>query len=217
MVASYPKIVKIIPKPGKWLSIFKEFMGFAMLLSSVWLIWILMNQIGNENVVIVISSLILVSMFLWSTSHSKDFVVFKCISLCGLILSFSLGLNAVNVQNEECESIPWIEYSQEVFDNCVAEKSPMILNFTASWCLNCQFNQSVFKDEKITGIIKERGIKLIKCDWTNRNEHVTGLLKKYGAVSVPLTVYYPGDGKDYVILPSIFTKSKLLEVINDQK
>lgn len=216
-ISVFPEVIKLIPKPGKWLNVFKEFMGFAMLFSCAWLLWILMSQIESTNVLFVILSLISLSMFLWLYGHSRDSKIFKYISIVGLVISISSGIGLVGNNQNSDEVISWTKYSDQVFEDAKIEKTPIFLNFTASWCMNCQFNQRVFDDQDVIDLFKTKGILSIKCDWTNRNEKITNLLKNYNSISVPFYVYYPGGGKDFVILPTILTKSNLIEAINGTK
>ncbi|MDR1034367.1 MAG: thioredoxin family protein [Holosporales bacterium] len=215
LISIFPKCLKIFPKPGRWLLVFKEFMGFAMLFSCIWPIWTLMTQINIENVVIILISLISMAMFTWMLSHAKDSKIFITIAIVGLICSAGYGLFA-SIENDEGEGIIWEKYTNEKFDNAIAEKRPIFLNFTASWCINCQFNHRVFKDKEVIEVFKRNNIAAMECDWSCRDEVVTQLLRKYGAVAVPLYVYHPSGYAGFRVLPSILTKSNVLNGINGE-
>ena len=90
-----------------------------------------------------------------------------------------------------------------------------MLNFTASWCLNCQFNQKVFEDNEIAELCKN--VLMVKCDWTNKSTEIGNLLHKFGSAAVPFYVYYPGNGQNYIILPTILTKIALRNALINGK
>lgn len=47
LLAYYPKILKkVLPKPGKWMIIIKRILGIPLILTCIWLIWILAAQTG---------------------------------------------------------------------------------------------------------------------------------------------------------------------------
>jgi thiol:disulfide interchange protein DsbD len=216
LMAIFPACTSIFPKPGKWLSIFKEFMGFAMLFSCTWPIWTLTTQISIENLMMVLISLIATSMFAWILSQSKKFSISTVIAVAGLGCSFGYGLLATINGGEAIDEINWEEFTDEKFDNAISEKKPIFLNFTASWCMNCQFNQRIFRDPEVVDAFKKNNVVAMKCDWSRRDERVTRLLKKYGAAAVPLYVYHSFGYENFKILPNILTKNCVLEEINEQ-
>ncbi|MDR1288968.1 MAG: thioredoxin family protein [Holosporales bacterium] len=213
LVSLLPNCLSLFPKPGRWLSVFKEFMGFAMLFSCVWPIWTLLTQIAAENVILILISLIATAMFFWMLSHSKNSKFFTATASVGLICSIGYGLLLASTENNKIDGIIWEDYSDEKFDNAIAEKKPIFLNFTASWCMNCQFNYRIFKDKEIIEAFRRNNILAMKCDWSLRDEKVTQLLKKYGAAAVPLYIYHPSGYTDFKILPNILTKNNVLEEI----
>jgi thiol:disulfide interchange protein DsbD len=212
LMSLFPGCLNLFPKPGRWLAVFKEFMGFAMLFSCVWPIWTLLTQIAVENVIIILLSLIATAMCFWGLNQAKDSKFFTALFIVGLICSVGIGLLA-STKDDEIEGIIWENYSDEKFDNAVAAKRSVFLNFTASWCMNCQFNYRVFKDKEIIDAFKRNNILAIKCDWSRHDERVTQLLKKYGAAAVPLYVYHPAGYTGFKILPNILTRNNVLEEI----
>ena len=186
-------------------------MGYAMLLSCVWPISILMGQISVSGIVyILLISILIVFCFniLGHYHKSKIGRYLAGIGIVGLVLA---GVYHANPQRDIAR-VNWIDYSDAHFNDAFARKTPMFLNFTARWCMNCQFNQRIFSDPEVVKTFKENGVVAFKCDWTNRDIGITALMKKYNAVAVPLYVYYPGDG-NFRVLPTFLTKSKLLDAI----
>ena len=213
IMAFFPGVIKFLPKPGEWMERFKEFMGFAMLFSCVWALWILTSQIDVALVMEVLLSVVMFAMFLWMFGKSKSSKVYLVISVIGAFLSgYSAISLAKNIDNQN--SIVWKDYSDQIFENSSPKKRPMFLDFTASWCLNCQFNKIALNDKEVVEAFKNKEIETIKCDWTHKDETITKLLKKFGAVSVPFYVFYPKDGSDPIILPTILTVKKVLDVVN---
>jgi thiol:disulfide interchange protein DsbD len=136
----------------------------------------------------------------------------KC-AKAGILMSAFLGLyNAVNFE-EDAQDIVWETYSDDVFVSAKDSKHAIFLDFTASWCLNCQFNERLFRDQEIIKLFKDNHVKTIKCDWTNKNENITNLMKRYGAVAIPLYIYYPGDDRPHTVLPTILTKNLIKQTL----
>ena len=51
LLSAKPAWLKYIPKPGSWMVTFKQAMGFVLVATAVWLLWILGRQIGADGVV----------------------------------------------------------------------------------------------------------------------------------------------------------------------
>jgi thiol:disulfide interchange protein len=214
LIAIWPRFASVVPKPGKWLQLFKEFMGFAMLLSCVWPLWILMTQISMTNLVVVLICSILVGLFAWAWQNAKHSAYFRGIPIIGLMTSVAIGAyNTVTQPIQTLRTVAWQAYSDELFDNLMLKKEPIFLVFTAAWCLTCKFNERLFTDPDVVLKFHQKKIYTIKCDWTNKNERITELLKEYGAVAVPLYIYYPGKGADFIKLSPMLKKDEVLKVL----
>jgi len=85
-----------------------------------------------------------------------------------------------------------------------------LVNFTASWCLTCLVNErNAFADSAVQRVFHDKGVTLMKGDWTNRDPTITKALAAFGRAGVPLYVVYnskPG-GADPVVLPQLLTAS----------
>ena len=217
LISIFPKIIQHLPKPGPWMQTFKEFMGFVMLFSCVWFLWILTSQTEMSNVMLVICFMIALSFFIKTFGKAKATNSTKYISLAGAIVSCVFAICSVNTKDLEQSAIEWQEYSKEIFDKAIDSGQPVFLNFTASWCLNCQFNDKVFKDDEVAKLFKENNINAIKCDWTSRSQTISDLLKSYGAAAVPFYIYYSANGKSYKKLPTILTKAKLKSILEGKE
>jgi thiol:disulfide interchange protein DsbD len=213
LISIFPSIIKLIPAPGKWLEIFKEFMGLIMLLSCVWLLWVLTSQINISNVMLIIAVMLIISFFIWTYGRSDKSNISRIILFAGFFIFSSYSIYLANISNEKSEHINWIEYSQNALDNAMKSGNPVFINFTASWCINCQFNNRVFSDKELIEIFKLHNIQAIKCDWTNRSNSIFELLKNYESAGVPLYIYYPSGRKNYIKLPTIITKDEIIKHI----
>ncbi|MBQ8650919.1 MAG: thioredoxin family protein [Alphaproteobacteria bacterium] len=211
LLSIYPNVSKYFPKPGKWLELTKFIMGFAMLLSCVWLIGILADQ-TNVTIALTISVIsILISMLAFlkeniGIAHIKK-LFFVLIMACACY-----GYKTITNTDKE-QIVEWIPYNDNELKNAIDSGKPIFLDFTASWCLNCQFNKTVLESREIEDIFKQKGVILIRCDWTKRDREISDLMAKYDSAAVPLCVYYPGNGAPYKKLNTMITKQELLDLL----
>ena len=91
--------------------------------------------------------------------------------------------------------VAWQEYDAEVIDNALVEQKPVLIKFTADWCLSCQaVDKVVYHNEDIAGLIEEKAVLAIKADTTLDTYPATLALKnKYNEPGVPVTILFlPG-------------------------
>jgi thiol:disulfide interchange protein DsbD len=93
----------------------------------------------------------------------------------------------------------------------------VLVDFTASWCLTCQFNERTAIDvPAVRQLLQQKGIVAMKGDWTNSDPAITEVLKSFGRVGVPLVVFYP-EGKESapIVLPELLTERIVLEALKN--
>jgi thiol:disulfide interchange protein DsbD len=112
----------------------------------------------------------------------------------------------------------WRPYDAAQVAELNAAGRPLLVNFTASWCLTCLVNErNAFNDSAVQKIFRSKGVTLMKGDWTNRNPAITQALASFGRAGVPLYVVYnakPGSTEP-VILPQLLTPSVVQSVFAD--
>jgi thiol:disulfide interchange protein DsbD len=106
------------------------------------------------------------------------------------------------------DSEGWTPYNAQRVEELKAQGVPLLVNFTASWCLTCLVNErNAFADPAVEQIFRSKGVTLMKGDWTNRDPAITKALGDFGRAGVPLYVVYnskPGSTEP-VVLPQILS------------
>lgn len=89
---------------------------------------------------------------------------------------------------------------------------PVLLDFTANWCMTCQVNKTVLESPDVQQALEEKGVQQITVDLTQENPEGFKLLARFQRSSIPLIVYSKGNGK-YTLLPPLITKNSILKTI----
>jgi thiol:disulfide interchange protein len=89
----------------------------------------------------------------------------------------------------------------------------VFIDFTADWCFTCKVTErTVIATDKVQAKIKALNIVTVKADWTNKNDEITQLLKKFGRSGVPLYVVFPANRlNEPIVLPEVITSDLLIE------
>ncbi|OGX08919.1 MAG: hypothetical protein A2Z88_02010 [Omnitrophica WOR_2 bacterium GWA2_47_8] len=223
-----PGLLKFLPKPGAWMEDFKKFLGFPLLATVIWLLWVLAGQKDAKAVWIVVLGLFLVSLGLWLNNIAAKrgaagmflrFFSWTCI-VSAVILPFKyvgLAENKTIPVEENTRGMAWIPYEKGLLEQAKKDKKIIFIDFTARWCLTCQVNERfVLAQPEIIRKFKELNVVTIKADWTNRDENISKALADLGRNSVPVYVFiYPVNGKiEQDVLPEVLTPSAIIDHLN---
>ena len=73
----------------------------------------------------------------------------------------------------------------------------------------------VYQKTSLKRLFKERGIILMRADWTRSNPEIEHYLKSFKRTAIPFTVYYTPQHPNGRILPELLTPSFLTDLIQE--
>jgi thiol:disulfide interchange protein DsbD len=223
MVCVFPKTIKWLPKPGRWMETLKQILGFALLATVFWLVWIFGHQKNIDDVGELFGILLISAIGAWIygrwSNINNSRLTRKLATVC---MTLSLGMSSfliVNVTSgTSIRPLPfqWETYSPERLQVLREQGKSIFIDFTAAWCLTCQMNKKVaLESEGFLKKVNQLGIVVMRADWTNQDPKITEALADYGRNSVPLYVLHQGGEKSSpTILPQILTPQVLINELD---
>ena len=215
-----PKLIKLLPAPGKWMLTLKEFFAFPMFATALWLIWVFSLQTNNNLLISLLVSILIISSLFWLTLKITNkqmqlfiwMLIFTTISFEGVYITSNEKENAdLNSVNQYSEYSVWNLNIEEDYKN---NNQAYLINFTAAWCITCQANDRIaLSRAKVKQYLKENDIEYIVADWTNKNDEILKALEKYNRNGVPLYIYWKPGMQESKILPAILTEGLLLDIL----
>jgi thiol:disulfide interchange protein DsbD len=214
-----PGAAKILPKPGAWMNVLKEVLGFALLGTVIWLAWILGQMTGVDGVVqtlICLSALALGAWFFGKIQYrvhgaKKWLVTLVAIAAVGAVGSYVLELDRTpktgTDQPVAAGEIDWQRWSEEAVQAELDAGNIVFVDFTADWCITCKANERTIIDtDRVKKTIADNDVVTFKADWTNPDERIRKKLAEYGKGGVPMyLVYRPEQPKNPQVLPELLT------------
>ena len=208
LLAFFPGLLRGMPKPGAWMVWVRQFLGFPMLASVIWLLWVLLQQWGHDALVPLLGLMLCVALGVWTVGvcqHKGRFrLAFGLLIgmgvLCGgayLGMSPRAGVSAVAAPSA------FLPFSESTLQAARDSGVPVFVDVTAAWCLTCQVNKkTVLETAEGQALFAKHGVLLLRADWTTQDPRITKYLASFGRSGVPVYVYY-APGKEGVVLPEL--------------
>ncbi len=234
LLSAAPGLARFLPKPGAWMEHLKQFMGFPLLATVVWLAWVFGRQTGIDAMAMLLALLVAAGLAAWVLGkwmalHHPGHVRLTAALVALAIFVPTLAWVIMGVQHRAPAAstdatlsdvvpgpgtITWHRYTPETLVALRAEGKAVFLDFTADWCITCKVNERVaLSKPEVAAAFAEKNIVALQADWTNSDEAVTKALEGYGRNSIPLYVYYPAGGGTYKILPQVLTSGIVVSAL----
>jgi len=227
-----PAWLKFLPKPGAWMEKFKIAMGFPMLATVVWLLYIASSTYGRDIawlggfLVVVALAGWIYGEFVQRGRRGRPLAVIIALSLLAfgyfVILEAELNWRAprtaggtANPVANSTDGIAWQPWSPEAVTQAQAAGKPVLVDFTADWCLTCQVNKKTsIETSRVRDKLKSLHAVTLVGDYTGFPVRITEELQRFGRAGVPLVLVYPGrPGANPVALPEILTPAIVLAAL----
>ncbi len=216
LLAARPGWMRFLPKPGAWMERLKQFMAFPLFATLLWLLFVIGQQNDVGMVIWIGSFLLCLALACWiygafcgpgGRGRSRLVALAAVVLVAGGGGWWSLGQAFAGEEPEF-----WQPFTQARVDELRAEGRPVFIDFTADWCLICQYNErTVLALPRVREAFAAGGIVPIKADWTSADPEITAALKEFGRVGVPFYLFYPADGGEPVTFPELLTENIVLE------
>jgi thiol:disulfide interchange protein len=207
-----PQWLKFLPRPGPWMLQFKIAMGFPMLATMVWLISFNARRFGPGGPLRLGLFLVIVAMAAWIWGQFVQRAGRR--KAIGALLSLALFAGGLAIVFAR-DSSGWQNWSPEAVAKARAEGRPVLVDFTADWCLTCKYNKSVALDvAEVQARLKEINAVTLIGDNTDENPAILEELKRFERAGVPLVLVYPRNpAESAIVLPPLLTPGIVLDAL----
>jgi thiol:disulfide interchange protein len=193
ILTSMPGWLKRLPRGGRWMELFKQTLGFVLLVIAVKLI----KAAPAENRINLLYFAVVLSFCVWmwgtwvtyGSKFSRKLMV-RGIAVLLVVLAFWFFFRP--------ELVNWQDYDSALVESAKSEQIPVLIKFTADWCTNCEIvDKFVFGRRDVAKLIDKKGVLAIKGDTTKASQPATlDLSGVYKEPGVPVTILFlPGEAE----------------------
>jgi thiol:disulfide interchange protein len=226
VLSAQPAWLRFLPKPGPWMVHVKQFMGFLLLATLLFLLYVLGVQRGLDGAIWASCFLLVVAIACWMKGAFVLPTVSASIRRASLALMLLLVLasglyfighkfRSAEIENPGSQfGGDWQPFTAERLQTEIDQGHAVFVDFTAAWCLTCKFNEkTVLEAAPVRDAFQRHGIVKLKADWTSGDPAITKLLQQFGRPGVPLYVLYPGKSTEPIVFPELLTQRIVLDKI----
>jgi thiol:disulfide interchange protein DsbD len=213
LIAWFPLIARLLPRPGPWMNGFRKTMSIPLYLTVVWLIWILARQAGPDAAAMALIGLVALGIGVslwqaqnWTARGTRLAALAFALALAGLQNPLRTATTAA--PNAGVVHEVW---SAQRLSQLQSQGRTVFVNFTADWCLTCKVNERVaLRDPRVQAEFARNGVVWLTADWTRPDPEIAEELARRGRDGVPLYVLFRPN-RPPAVLPQILTPERVLE------
>ncbi|MNU48040.1 Thiol:disulfide interchange protein DsbD precursor [compost metagenome] len=226
LISLSPRLLSRLPRPGPWMETLRNLLAFPMYGAALWLAWVYGRQTADALALLFGAGLML-ALALWlygrSQAASGKGRLAGIVAAVSLIAALGLGVLAARAAPASSEAaasasahLPSQPWSEAAVKTALAEGRPVLVNFTADWCVTCKINEgAALSSPRTAEAMQAANAVYLVGDWTRRDDAITAELQRHGRSGVPLyLLYQPGQAAPR-ILPQLLTEGTVVGALKD--
>lgn len=214
IVAAFPAMANVIPRPGPWLVHVKRIFGVALVATAGWLL-IVFSELTAGTLAISIGATLaagLTVLSLWKGSSPKS--VAAATGTIGLVVAV-VAIFMSQPQAPNRNDIPWRTFSRSDLRLLVDNGRTVFVDVTADWCIACKINKAlVINRKEIAGRLASDVVPM-RADWTKPNADIAQFMREHGRFGIPFNIVFGPNAPDGIPLSEILSTSSVSNAFND--
>jgi thiol:disulfide interchange protein DsbD len=190
-----------------------------MYASAAWLLWVLTRQTGEQGLRMALAGALAIGFFAWLYGIARGAghvwwprgLALACVA--GLV-ALALPLRAIEAPDLASAASTSEHFSAQRLAELRRAGKPVFVNMTAAWCITCLVNErTTLSSPEVQQTMQRLGVTYLKGDWTRQDPEITAYLQSFQRDGVPFYAFYPANGAEPAVLPSVLTRTIVLDEI----
>jgi thiol:disulfide interchange protein DsbD len=193
-----------------------------MFATVVWLVWVLGQQVGIDGAAALLGVLVALAFVAWAFGSAAlgrraraGFGSAALLLLGATLLWMPSALRGEAAAAPATAAATWQPWSPARAAEALAAGRPVFVDFTAAWCVTCQYNKrTTLGDEQVLAAFERKQVLLLRADWTRRDAAITAELARLGRNGVPVYALYAPGATGPVVLGEILSVREVRDAVD---
>jgi suppressor for copper-sensitivity B len=211
MVAAFPRLVRLLPRPGRWMNGVRVALGLALGATAVWLLFVLAALSGPRAALAAATALAAVLALLALKSRHvipRRAAPATSAAATALVAAAVLwpALAGVGAPDAGAAAGRWRAFAPGEIRGLVAQGKTVFVDVSAAWCLTCKVNEAAVLDrDPVAERLFGPGVVAMRGDWTRPDPALTRYLESFGRYGIPFNAVYGPGRPQGELLPELLT------------
>ena len=234
LVSVTPGFLTRLPRPGPWMERLKALLAFPMYGTALWLVWVFSRQTSAEALALLFAAGLMLALAAWllggaqaERSAGRPGRLHLMAGAATVIIALAALVAAVRLPSAEGDPAataaasagpahsPW---APSAVETALADGRPVLVNFTADWCVTCKINERTsLSSTRVAEALETANAVYLVGDWTRRDDAITAELQRHGRSGVPLYLLYSPGRAEPRILPQLLTEGVVIDALEDAR
>ncbi|MCR9126734.1 MAG: protein-disulfide reductase DsbD family protein [Rhodobacteraceae bacterium] len=210
--AARPSMVRVLPKPGRWMLAVKLVLGGLLVLTALWLLWVLTGVSG-----VAVSGAVLALALGFALLAARPLARPRAQAAALTVLALApLALAAAMVPPPAAQAAAahWVAFDRGEIARRVSQGQTVFVDVTADWCLSCKANKALVLDrDPVASLLRAPGTVAMRADWTRPDPAITRFLESHGRYGIPFNIVFGPAAPEGVALSELLTASAVQSAI----
>ena len=226
-LAYNPSWTRLLPRPGAWMEVLKQAVAVPIFATVIWLVWVFTQTTGANPLAALLAGFLLLAVAAWILGRWPAKAASTAAAVLVLALAVALPVVALRTFSEApvsaktvaAGSTDWQPFTPQIVAASRAAGHPVLVDFTASWCLSCQVNErAVLRRADVEQRLHDGNLVLVRADWTRHDEAISQALAGLGRSGIPVYALYPASpAAPPHLLPEVLTPGIVFSALDSLK
>lgn len=203
---------ELLPRAGSWMEAVRKAFGVILLALAIWLLTPVLPELAVMLAwafLLIVSAIFLHALDPLPSSAQGWARFWKGIGVIALLAGSALLIGALGGSRDPLQPLsflrgasaqtPQLRYervaSSAELDRRLAEGRPVMLDFSADWCVSCrEMDRFTFSDGRVQAALNKTLV--LRADVTANNAEQRALLKRFGLFGPPGIVFFDAHGQE---------------------
>jgi suppressor for copper-sensitivity B len=205
-IALLPGLHRLVPRPGRWMDVFKTILAMLMAGMSGYLA-ALVGATFSANA----SYVLLIALFVVIGLLVRKAALFTL--LAASLFAYPVWDNVTT--SATSPSTVWVKFEPGKIASLISQGKTVVIDISAKWCITCKVNdQTVWNRDDVGKALVAENVVAMRGDWTRPDAVISDYLKSFNRYGLPFNIVYSPSQPHGVLLPELLSKKDIFDAVS---